>query len=140
MCLGSDGDVMIAVNRIKRSHAVAATFAILAVLMIVWALVDARMHAAHAQTCRASYYGKAFHGRRTASGERFNMWGMTAASRTLKLGTRLRVSRDRYSVVVRINDRGPYVRGRCLDLARGAAARLHMLQAGVAAVRIEVLP
>lgn len=86
-----------------------------------------------AETLTASYYG-AESGRRTASGETFHPSGMTAASRTLPFGTRLRVCRAGRCVVVRINDRGPFVPGRQLDLSEGAARELGMLGAGVARV------
>lgn len=82
----------------------------------------------------ASWYGSAHHGRLTASGERFDMRAMTAAHKSLPFGTRLRVSLDGRSVTVRITDRGPYVAGRVLDLSRGAAARLGMIDRGVARV------
>lgn len=72
----------------------------------------------------ASWYGGSFHGRRTASGERFNTHELTAASRTLAFGTRVRVCRSSRCVVVRINDRGPYVAGRVLDLSQAARDRL----------------
>lgn len=75
---------------------------------------------AHAARCGgASHYGMGdgFHGLTTASGERFNTYALTAAHRTLPLGTRLRVTHNNRSVVVRINDRGPYVWGRELDLS-----------------------
>jgi rare lipoprotein A len=89
----------------------------------------------------ASYYGGSFHGRRTASGQRFDQQAMTAAHRTLRFGTRVRVTHAHTgrSVVVTINDRGPFVRGRVIDLSRAAASRLGMLSAGVAPVRLEVL-
>jgi rare lipoprotein A len=89
----------------------------------------------------ASYYGKQYHGRKTASGERFNMHELTAAHRTLPFGTNLKVTNlanDR-SVVVRVNDRGPFKRDRILDLSLEAARRLQMVAAGVARVRIEPL-
>lgn len=76
--------------------------------------------ASHAETMVASYYG-AESGHRTASGETFRPSGMTAAHRSLPFGTVLRVCRGERCVVVRINDRGPFVRGRSLDLAQGAA-------------------
>jgi rare lipoprotein A (peptidoglycan hydrolase) len=82
----------------------------------------------------ASYYGGRHHGRATASGEKFNQHAMTAAHRTLPFGTRLRVSYGSRSVVVRINDRGPFIRGRTLDLSAGAARALGMLGKGVARV------
>ncbi len=91
---------------------------------------------AEAQTCRASWY---FEGSRTANGERFNPDGLTAASRTLPFNTRVRVTYRGKSVTVRINDRGPFVGGRCIDLSRGSARALGMLGAGVARVTIEVL-
>lgn len=89
----------------------------------------------------ASWYGKPYHGRRTASGEVYNMYGVSAAHRTLPFGTRVRVTRldNGRSIVVRINDRGPFVRGRIIDLSYGAAKKLGMVQEGVVKVRIEVL-
>jgi hypothetical protein len=74
-------------------------------------------------TVIASYYGREFAGRRTASGEKFNPSGMTAAHRTLPLGTRVQVTHahNGRSVIVRINDRGPFIRGRSIDLSAGAA-------------------
>jgi len=87
----------------------------------------------------ASWYGKGFHGRRTSNGERFDMYAMTAAHRTLPLGSYVRVTSlaTAKSVVVRINDRGPYVNGRVIDLSYVAAAELGMSRAGVTKVAIE---
>jgi rare lipoprotein A len=84
---------------------------------------------------RASYYTS---GTVTASGERFDKNGFTAASRTLPFGARLRVTNPATgrSVIVRINDRGPFVRGRGLDLAKGAADALGMSAAGTAMLKI----
>ena len=89
----------------------------------------------------ASYYGAGFHGRRTASGERFDQHALTAAHRTLSFGTKVRVTnaRNGNSVVVTVNDRGPFVRGRVIDVSRAAAQRLGMLGAGVAPVRLDVV-
>jgi rare lipoprotein A len=86
-----------------------------------------------AQTGGASWYG---HGSRTASGERFNTGGMTAAHRSLPFGTRVKVVHkgSGRSVVVRINDRGPFVRGRIIDLSKGAARALGM--GGIAQVAL----
>src|SRR5579871_5568690 len=86
----------------------------------------------------ASWYGEA---QMTASGERFDPRAMTAAHRTLPLGSRVRVTNTRNgrSVIVRINDRGPYGKGRVIDLSRAAAAQLGMIDAGLAPVTIEVL-
>lgn len=72
----------------------------------------------------ASWYGPGFQGRRTANGERFDMHALTAAHRTLPFGTRLRVCRGERCVVVRINDRGPFVGDRVLDLSKAAAQRI----------------
>lgn len=93
------------------------------------------------QTGHASWYGPGFHGRRTASGERFNSAAMTAAHRTLPFGTRVRVVDEESgrSVVVRINDRGPFKRGRVIDLARGPAHALGLTSAGVARVALHQL-
>ncbi|QBQ96097.1 septal ring lytic transglycosylase RlpA family protein [Paraburkholderia pallida] len=93
------------------------------------------------QTGRASWYGWPFHGRKTASGERFNMKALTAAHRTLPLGSyvRVTVANSSKSVVVKINDRGPYVRGRVLDLSYAAAKVLGLQHAGTAKVEIEGL-
>lgn len=93
---------------------------------------------AFAQCGRASWY--ALHSR-TASGERMNPSALTAAHRSLPFGTRLKVTNQRNgkSVVVRINDRGPFVRGRMLDLSRGAARQIGMIAAGHAAVCVAQL-
>jgi rare lipoprotein A len=94
-----------------------------------------------AQQGRASWYGRAFHGRKTASGERYNMNAMTAAHRTLPLASWVRVTNqtNNKSVVVKINDRGPYVRGRIIDLSSAAAAALDMRGVGTSKVTIEGL-
>lgn len=90
---------------------------------------------------KASWYGGRFHGRTTASGEPFNKFAMTAAHKTLPFGTRVKVTNKNNgkSVVVRINDRGPYKRGRVIDLSRGAAELIGMIRSGVVPVQIEVL-
>src|SRR5690348_17052325 len=78
---------------------------------------------AQAETCLASNYGvgDGYGGRRTASGERMNPHAMTAAHRSLPFGTRLHVAGPRGSISVKVNDRGPFVRGRCIDLSYAAA-------------------
>jgi rare lipoprotein A len=93
------------------------------------------------QTGAASYYGEAFDGRKTASGERFDMWDLTAAHPKLAMGTRVRVTNlaNGRAVIVRINDRGPYHGGRIIDVSYGAAQKLGMIDAGVVRVRVEVL-
>ncbi|HVZ73894.1 MAG TPA: septal ring lytic transglycosylase RlpA family protein [Polyangia bacterium] len=90
----------------------------------------------------ASYYSPSFAGRRTASGERYDPKKLTAAHKSLPLGTRIRVTRiggAGASVVVRVNDRCGCTHGRIVDLSGAAASRLGMLHAGVVPVRIEVL-
>jgi len=88
----------------------------------------------------ASYYGREHDGRRTASGEIFDMNEMTAAHRTLPFGTRVRVTdlANGRQVTVRINDRGPFRRGRILDLSYAAARKLGIVGRGVAKVRVAV--
>jgi rare lipoprotein A len=88
----------------------------------------------------ASYYGRTHQGRITASGERFDMNGRTAAHRTLELGTVVRVTNleNGRTAKVRINDRGPYVRGRIIDLAQRVAKELDVIEDGTARVRLEV--
>jgi rare lipoprotein A len=89
----------------------------------------------------ASYYGNELAGNRTASGERFNPRAMTAAHRTLPLGSKLRVTNksNGKSVVVRINDRGPFVRSRLIDVSYAAAQQINMIRSGHARVRLELL-
>ncbi len=96
---------------------------------------------ADAQEGRASYYGRRFVGRKTASGERYDPRLLTAAHRDLPMGTVIRVTRlpDGPSVQVRVNDRCGCTHGRDLDLSEAAARRLDMLKRGVVPVRIEVL-
>ncbi len=89
----------------------------------------------------ASYYAGKFHGRRTASGETFNMHAMTAAHRTLPFGSMVRVTNpaNGRSVVVRINDRGPFTRGRTIDVSRAAADQLGLVQRGHGTVELALL-
>ena len=89
----------------------------------------------------ASWYGPKFHGRTTASGEPFDMHDLTAAHPTLPFGTQVRVTNQKNgkSVIVRINDRGPFVKNRVLDLSRKAAQLIGLIQSGVGRVKIEVL-
>ena len=89
----------------------------------------------------ASWYGPNFHGQKTASGELFNKEALTAAHPVLPIGTRVRVTKldTNESVDVEINDRGPFVNGRIIDLSLGAARALNMLKDGTAKVRLEVL-
>lgn len=94
------------------------------------------------QTGIASWYGNNFKGVKMANGKRYNPADFTAAHRTLPLGTLIRVTRltNGRSVVVRITNRGPFIRGRIIDLSTAAARKLDMIRSGVARVRIEVIP
>ncbi len=89
----------------------------------------------------ASWYGPKFHGRKTASGEPYNMHALTAAHKSLPFGTLVRVTNleNGKSVVVRINDRGPYVAGRIIDLSYAAAKKIGLDKIGVAKVRLEII-
>jgi rare lipoprotein A len=100
----------------------------------------AHQGAAFKQVGIASWYGPGFHGKETAKGEIFNQDKLTAAHRTLPLETKVDVTNvtNGRSVEVQINDRGPYVKGRVIDLSRAAAIRLGMKDAGLARVQIEV--
>lgn len=93
----------------------------------------------HIGSGKASYYGNQHHNKLTASGERFDQATLTAAHRSLPFGTNVRVTntRDGKSVVVRINDRGPFVRGRIIDLSKAAFERIGNTRSGVIPVRLE---
>ena len=92
-------------------------------------------------TGKAAWYGKKFNGRKTASGQRFNASLLTAASNTLPFGTLVKVTnlKNKKSVTVRINDRGPQQADRIIDVTRAAAARLGMLKSGVVEVEVNVV-
>jgi rare lipoprotein A len=98
-------------------------------------------HEGFVQEGLASSYGKDFHGRKTSSGEVFDMNAMTAAHKTLPLGVYVKVRHTRTGreVIVRINDRGPFVGERIIDLSEGAASKLNMIQEGVAVVKVTAL-
>lgn len=93
------------------------------------------------QTVTASFYSSRYDGRRTASGERFSSSALTAAHREMPFGTRVRLTNlsNQKSVVVRVNDRGPFVKGRDISVTRAAARRLGFTRAGTAQVSMEVL-
>ncbi|PSH04512.1 MAG: septal ring lytic transglycosylase RlpA family lipoprotein [Acidobacteria bacterium] len=93
------------------------------------------------QVGKASWYGGLFHGKSTASGEDYNMYKFTAAHRELPLGTFVKVTnlKNKKSVVVRVNDRGPVTPGRVIDLSYGAARCIGMSQKGLEKVRIDVV-
>jgi rare lipoprotein A len=88
---------------------------------------------------KASWYGPGFHGRKTANGEVYDQNSFTAAHKSLKFGTLLKITnlKNNKSVVIRINDRGPYINGRDLDLSKAAASELGMVRKGVAKLKVE---
>ena len=92
-------------------------------------------------TMVASWYGPRFHGRKTANGEIFDQEAFTAAHKKMKFGTLLRITNpeNEKSIIVRINDRGPYIKGRELDLSKAAAFELGMEEKGVAKLNIELV-
>lgn len=89
----------------------------------------------------ASWYGKRFHGRKTASGKNFNMYNKTAAHRSLPLGTKVRVVnlKNGKDIIVDIIDRGPYMKGRIIDLSYAAAESIGMIKVGIEKVKVEVI-
>ena len=90
-------------------------------------------------TLKASWYGPKFHGKYTANGEVYDQMALTAAHKYLSFGTLLKITNPKNgkSVIVRINDRGPYIEGRELDLSKGAAIELGILEKGVARVKVQ---
>lgn len=100
-----------------------------------------RDHQGFSQEGIASWYGKKFHGRLTSNGETYDMYAMTAAHKTLPLGVYVKVTNKRngLSTIVRVNDRGPFVAGRIIDLSLAAARKLDVVNAGTAPVYIEAL-
>jgi rare lipoprotein A len=88
---------------------------------------------------KASWYGPRFHGRKTANGERFDQMAFTVAHKSMKFGTLLRLTNPKNgrSIVVRVNDRGPYIEGRELDLSKAAAHELGLIRRGVARLKVE---
>lgn len=104
-------------------------------------LLASKVSPYQAQTGVASWYGKECEGKYTASGEPFDMYGLTCASRTLPIGTKVRLTNlaNSRSIVLRVNDRGPGVRGRMVDVSEGAARRLGFVGEGLTAVRLQVV-
>lgn len=94
------------------------------------------------ETMVATYYSKRFHGRKTASGEKYDHYALTCAHKTLPFQTQLLVTNPKtgQSVTVKVNDRGPFTRGRDLDLSYAAAKELGMLAAGVIPVEVKIIP
>ena len=104
--------------------------------------VPARPSVAYSAVGVASWYGPGFHGKLTANGERYDMHAMTAAHRTLPFGTRVQVTNldNGRTVTLRINDRGPFIDGRIIDVSRHGADHLGLLPTGTARVRVAALP
>ena len=102
--------------------------------------IEERSQYTHFQTGMASYYGGSWHGKKTANGEIFNENSLTAAHKTLPFGTRVKVTNldNGKSVVVRINNRGPYSKGRVIDLSKAAFSRIASISKGVTRVKLEV--
>jgi len=117
------------------------TLTIVATLIFLPAMASARVKVGQTQKGLASYYHDRFQGSRTASGERYRKGVLSAAHKTLPLGTKVRVTKlsTGKSVIVKINDRGPYAKGRVIDLSRRAARDLGIVNNGVAKVELEVL-
>jgi rare lipoprotein A len=90
-------------------------------------------------TMKASWYGPGFHGKRTANGEIYDQMSFTAAHKSLKFGTLLKITNPKNgkSVIIRINDRGPYISGRDLDLSKAAALELGLMRNGVGRMKVE---
>jgi len=103
--------------------------------------VDARQASSKVETGVASFYSTKSHGQQTANGEIFDMHQLTAAHPRLAFGTRVKVTHveNNRSVIVRINDRGPFVKGRVVDLSLAAAEELQMVKAGIAQVKLELV-
>lgn len=95
----------------------------------------------HALRGVASYYSSDFHGKKTANGERFNMYDLTAAHKTLPFNTKVKVInlKNNKSVVIRINDRGPFKKSRIIDLSKAAAEKIGLIQTGTAKVKLIIL-
>jgi len=105
-----------------------------------WKILTAPLPESEAEGI-ASWYGPGFHGQRTASGEVYNMYKYTAAHKTLPLGTYVRVINleNGKTVIVRINDRGPFKKGRIIDLSYAAAKKIGMIASGTARVKLDII-
>ena len=95
----------------------------------------------YVQYGKASFYGEEFHGRKTASGETFNKWDYTCAHKKLPFNTKVKVTnlQNQKTVLVRVNDRGPFVKDRIIDLSFAAAKKIGMVKDGVVKVKVEVI-
>jgi rare lipoprotein A len=124
---------------IRLSEEQRIVFATTAVVLFVYGLME--LHDLYSMTGIASWYGRRFMGKKTASGEIFDPEKMTAAHRRLPMGTIVKVMnlKNGRETVVRINDRGPYIPGRIIDLSRAAARQMDMIKRGLAPVRMEII-
>lgn len=118
-----------------------ATAALLLATLPIGSDTQARDGSRQTQQGMASYYHDSLHGRKTASGQRYNKNRLSAAHKTLPLGTKVQVTDTKTgrSIVVKINDRGPFVKGRVLDLSREAAKELGIIKKGIAKIELKVL-
>ena len=128
-------------RRLRPAAAVIAAALVVGGCSVATAPLSPAQAADYDRTGKASWYGQRYHGRTTASGSRFDMNAMTAAHRSLPFGTRVRVTNlaNRRSVVLTINDRGPYTGGRIIDVSRRAAEILGMVRKGVVRVRVHAV-
>ena len=139
----SNGREQLAANKVSR--AILLCIPVLLLLMVLagcgHVLKPGMPRRGRPQTGIASWYGSKYHGRTCANGEKFDMYKLTAAHKSLPFGTRVRVTNleNNKSVVVRINDRGPFVRGRIIDLSYAAAKKIGMLKSGIVKVRAEIV-
>ncbi len=124
---------------IRLSEEQRIVFATTAVVLFVYGLME--LHDLYSMTGIASWYGRRFMGKKTASGEIFDPEKMTAAHRRLPMGTIVKVTnlKNGRETVVRINDRGPYIPGSIIDLSRAAARQMDMIKRGLAPVRMEII-
>ena len=124
---------------IRLSEEQKIVFVTTAVVLFVYGLME--LHDLYSMTGIASWYGRRFMGKKTASGEVFDPEKMTAAHRRLAMGTLVRVTnlKNGRQVMVRINDRGPYIPGRIIDLSRAAARTMDMIERGLVPVRMEIV-
>jgi len=109
---------------------------ILMIIMFVWNSLTIKVDYG---AKKVSWYGGRFHGRKTANGEIYNKWEFTAAHKYLPFNTLLKVTNptNNQSVIVRINDRGPYIKGRWLDISKAAAEKIEIIKQGVKTLQIE---
>jgi rare lipoprotein A len=127
------------VSFIRLSEEQKIVFVTTVVVLLVYGLME--FHDLYSMTGIASWYGRRFMGKKTASGEIFDPEKMTAAHRRLPMGTIIKVTnlKNGREIVVRINDRGPYIPGRIIDLSRAAARQMDMIKRGLAPVRMEII-